>query len=90
MFMVVSVHTLLCSGFADDELTKQKVDSKQVFDVGREGPSIEGQNQWPASLPAFRETVMVYFDECSDLSRCGVVWGRCVEDKCGFVRGIEY
>lgn len=61
--------TFSSPGFADDELTKQKVDCKQCFRVGREVPSIEGHNQWPEALPAFRETVTTYFDACTGLSR---------------------
>jgi isopenicillin N synthase-like dioxygenase len=55
-------------GFADDELTKQKMDSKQIFDVGGRHESLntvlDGFNQWPSSvlLPDFRRTVEAYYE----------------------------
>lgn len=70
-------------GWADDELTKQLVDSKQIFDVGCDSRfpdqppdspanhTLDGFNQWPDSraLPGFRSTVSSYFDACTGLSR---------------------
>lgn len=57
-------------GFADDELTKQKMDLKQIFDVGGRHESLnvvlDGFNQWPSTalLPDFRSTVEAYYDAC--------------------------
>lgn len=57
-------------GFADDELTKQKVDLKEIFDVGGRKESknivLDGINQWPAEtiLPNFRNTIETYYDAC--------------------------
>ena len=57
-------------GFADDELTKQKVDMKEIFDVGSRKESdhivLDGFNQWPAEtmLPNFRTTIETYYDAC--------------------------
>ena len=44
---------------------------------------MDGQNKWPPSLPAFRETVMGYFDACTDLSRSDGA------DKSGFASGWD-
>ena len=68
-------------GFADDELTKQKVDMKEIFDVGHkpvqslpddapENQMLDGYNQWPVSpdLQHFRSTVESYYQACSDLA----------------------
>ena len=57
-------------GFADDELTKQKVDMKEIFDVGGRKESdhvvLDGFNQWPPEtlLPNFRTTIEAYYDAC--------------------------
>lgn len=69
-------------GFADNELTKQRMDLKEIFDVGHkpfpmlddsaEGNVVlDGFNQWPTSsdLPFFRTSVEKYFDECAALAR---------------------
>lgn len=68
-------------GFADDELTKQKTDMKEIFDVGHkpvrnlpddavQNRMLDGYNQWPIgdSLVSFRSTVESYYDVCSDLA----------------------
>jgi isopenicillin N synthase-like dioxygenase len=68
-------------GFADDELTKQKTDMKEIFDVGHkpvrnlpddaaENRMLDGYNQWPISdnLLNFRGTVESYYDVCSNLA----------------------
>jgi len=58
-------------GFADDELTKQLRDVKEILDIG--GPhesgrtTQDGTNQWPSAdrLPLFRHTVEQYYDACA-------------------------
>lgn len=68
-------------GFADDELTKQKVDMKEIFDMGHkpvqdladdapENRMLDGYNQWPVGphLQEFRSTVESYYLACSDLA----------------------
>lgn len=68
-------------GFADDELTKQKVDMKEIFDVGHkpfgslpddamENRMLDGYNQWPLGpgLENFRTSVETYYAACSDLA----------------------
>ena len=68
-------------GFADDELTKQKTDLKEIFDVGHkpvrnlpddavQNRMLDGYNQWPVgdNLVNFRGTVESYYDVCSDLA----------------------
>ncbi|EFN50719.1 hypothetical protein CHLNCDRAFT_10090, partial [Chlorella variabilis] len=65
-------------GYAHDELTKQSLDLKEVFDCGRvphpelpddhpDNRTIEGHNQWPPGQPEFRAAVMAYFAE---VERC--------------------
>ncbi len=69
-------------GYANDELTKQLVDAKEVFDAGRselylnlsdkahENQLLDGQNYWPDAqqLPLFRSTVEDYFSACERLA----------------------
>lgn len=66
-------------GYYDRELTKNARDLKEVIDFHREPfaelPSdhpknvlpVDGHNQWPASLPQFRPTMMAYFAACERL-----------------------
>uniref|UniRef100_A0A7S2G393 Fe2OG dioxygenase domain-containing protein n=1 Tax=Octactis speculum TaxID=3111310 RepID=A0A7S2G393_9STRA len=67
-------------GFADDELTKQRRDWKELFDFGhvpdrRLSPDhpcnlvVDGYNQWPESLPDFEATMLSYYDACCALSQ---------------------
>ena len=56
-------------GYTDSELTKQKVDWKEVFDFTSEhfNPKertldIDGENQWPAGMPEFRKNMIDYFE----------------------------
>lgn len=66
-------------GFSDSELTKQKVDWKQVFDFTPETKAqdnlmeaslgVHGQNQWP-DIPGFKETMEQYLKVNTNLS-----WG---------------
>jgi len=66
-------------GFADDELTKQRVDLKELFDVGHvprpdlapDDPLnhvLDGYNQWPTNPPIFESAVMDYYHNCANLS----------------------
>ena len=68
-------------GFADDEYTKQKIDTKEIFDVGHkpvpdleddavENIMLDGYNQWPrgAGLENFRSVVENYYAVCSKLA----------------------
>lgn len=69
-------------GYANDELTKQLIDAKEVFDAGRselysnlsdkahENQLLDGQNYWPDAqqLPLFRNTVEDYFSACERLA----------------------
>lgn len=63
-------------GYYDRELTKNARDLKEVFDFAGSfadrqhdpvpGRSVDGSNQWPP-LPAFRDTMLAYFDACTAL-----------------------
>ena len=68
-------------GYADNELTKQKLDMKEVFDFGQEvyqnlseaathDQALDGENVWPIdeSLSQFREIVQSYYEECRRVS----------------------
>jgi isopenicillin N synthase-like dioxygenase len=70
-------------GYFDDELTKRKRDWKEALDVGVPGSrdwslhdlddknaSLDGYNKFPSDeeCPNFREVVIEYFEECSELS----------------------
>ena len=66
-------------GYNDRELTKNRVDWKEVFDFGfvphpelpdehPDNRSEEGFNLWPAGLPGFETTMKAYFAACSALS----------------------
>lgn len=60
-------------GFADDELTKQKRDWKEIFDFGHvyrkdldeDDPAnagMDGRNQWPDHSPTFKATMKEYYE----------------------------
>jgi isopenicillin N synthase-like dioxygenase len=54
-------------GYYDRELTRHKLDWKQIFDVGPpDGAGIEPQ--WPARLPEFRAAIEKFYDACNVLS----------------------
>lgn len=56
-------------GYYDRELTKNRRDLKEVFDFGRDdGMTIDGENQWPESLPVVRQTMREYFGACERLA----------------------
>ena len=69
-------------GFADNEFTKQKMDMKEVFDVGQElynnlseaaaaDQLIDGENFWPIDdrLINFKAIIILYYEECRKLSQ---------------------
>lgn len=54
-------------GFYDQELTKNRRDWKEIFDVGpaeSEGPLAGARPQWPEALPQLQETLSVFMDAC--------------------------
>lgn len=57
-------------GFYDRELTKNRRDWKQIFDVGPVGEGRLAGNvpQWPAALPAFRPTIAAFATACERLA----------------------
>ena len=68
-------------GFADNEFTKQKIDTKEIFDVGHkpfpdleddaiENIMLDGYNQWPVGpgLENFQQIVENYYSACSELA----------------------
>lgn len=66
-------------GFADDELTKQLVDKKEIFDMGhvpnRQLPSdhpenvvMDGYNQYPPDNHEFRDAIDNYYEKVSMLA----------------------
>ena len=68
-------------GFADDEFTKQKIDTKEIFDVGHkpfpdldddaiENMMLDGYNQWPVGtgLENFQNIVENYYIASSELA----------------------
>eukprot|EP00667_Euglena_gracilis_P007714 EG_transcript_7789 len=67
-------------GWFDDELTKQQLDWKQGFDFGHKpapdlpddhpaNRSNDGYNQWPKSVPEFKEQMERYYQLMEDLAR---------------------
>jgi isopenicillin N synthase-like dioxygenase len=59
-------------GFNDRELTKNEVDWKEIFDVGRaidSGPLAGDVPQWPKDLPRFRETIEAFASACEHIAR---------------------
>jgi isopenicillin N synthase-like dioxygenase len=75
-------HSGNARGYFDDELTQQRRDWKECCDVGQPGSKdwntlpddspenacLDGFNQFPTGLPAFRATVVAYFKACQALS----------------------
>ena len=62
-------------GFANDELTKQLKDSKEIVDLGGPHESdgrvvLDGTNQWPdpSTLPLFRPIVEQYYAACEGVA----------------------
>ena len=59
-------------GFANDELTKQKRDWKEIFDFGNLDlgfSEVDGVNQWPAELPLFKKTMKEYYEANAKLAK---------------------
>ena len=68
-------------GWFDDELTKQKLDWKEGFDIGAQDGSLDlsgldGANQWPDesavgadSIVGFQSTVKEYYAACEAFAR---------------------
>lgn len=59
-------------GWNDRELTKNRRDWKEIFDVGPRidaGPLAGNRPQWPAGLPAFRSVVEAFSRECELVAR---------------------
>ena len=63
-------------GFFDHELTKNKRDKKEIFDIGplhsadgqgSEGP-FSGKTPWPKLLPEFEQSMREHFKACEKLS----------------------
>ena len=59
-------------GYYDRELTKNRIDLKEVYDYGRSFLAQDGNNaltpQWPHELPIFPAAVAEYFSVCEQLS----------------------
>jgi isopenicillin N synthase-like dioxygenase len=61
-------------GYANDELTKQKHDWKEIFDYGspieNEQTTLDGRNQWPSKdiFPNFQSTMMEYYEANAKLA----------------------
>ncbi len=56
-------------GYFDRELTKRRRDHKEVFDfIDPRSPQLDALNRWPNGLPAFRETMVDFFDAFAELS----------------------
>ena len=58
-------------GFYDRELTKNRRDWKQIFDVGppeSRGPLAGATPQWPEGLPAFRPTLEAFAAACEGVA----------------------
>ena len=61
-------------GWYDDELTKNKQDWKEGFDIGAQDGSLDkagldGFNQWPSDPVEFQATIREYYDAMEVLSR---------------------
>eukprot|EP00884_Botryococcus_braunii_P020126 jgi/Botrbrau1/6798/Bobra.0153s0001.1 len=66
-------------GFFNDELTKQKLDMMEGFDVGHpprpdlpddapENKTLDGANRWPSGEPVFRETIEQYLKQVEQIA----------------------
>jgi isopenicillin N synthase-like dioxygenase len=59
-------------GFFDRELTKNRRDWKEIFDVGPpidDGDLAGNRPQWPAELPHFRTTIELLYGACERIAR---------------------
>jgi len=76
-------------GWYDDELTKQKRDWKQGYDVGAQNSDLDecgldGMNQWPQDMGDFESTVREYFAACERFARsltCAMTVGLGLEPE---------
>lgn len=57
-------------GYYSNELTKNQLDKKEVFDFTRQGidPIYASENRWPTDDHEFKPIMLEYFDACSRLS----------------------
>ena len=55
-------------GYYDNELTKNRRDWKEIFDVGHAQTDNAHQPQWPP-LPGFQELMLDWFTRCESISR---------------------
>jgi isopenicillin N synthase-like dioxygenase len=58
-------------GFYDKELTKNRLDCKEIFDVGpdiHEGPLAGHRAQWPKEQPALRPALEAFYAGCETVS----------------------
>jgi isopenicillin N synthase-like dioxygenase len=56
-------------GFFDRELTKNKRDWKQIYDVGPTDDQIGAiKPQWPNALPTFKPAVEAFYNDCETLA----------------------
>ena len=68
-------------GYYDRELTKNARDQKEVLDLAQvpfpdladDHPdnhhAVDGHNQWPSALPAFRPTMLAWLEACESVSQ---------------------
>ena len=61
-------------GWYDDELTKQRRDWKEGFDIGAQDgdldkAGLDGLNQWPNDMDDFENIVREYFQACESFAR---------------------
>jgi isopenicillin N synthase-like dioxygenase len=57
-------------GYYDQELTKNKRDWKEIFDLGmdQDDASYSSRSQWPSAMPAFRQDMLSWFAACEAVS----------------------
>lgn len=57
-------------GYFDEELTKNRQDWKEIFDLGldQSDPHYQSQTPWPSNLPDFRDTMLHWHHLCETIS----------------------
>jgi isopenicillin N synthase-like dioxygenase len=57
-------------GYFDEELTKNKQDWKEIFDLSLDHahPNDQSQTPWPSRLPGFRDTMLQWHKLCETIS----------------------
>jgi isopenicillin N synthase-like dioxygenase len=57
-------------GYYDQELTKNKRDWKEIFDLGidSDDATFNSRSQWPPAMPAFRQNMLAWFEGCEAVS----------------------